>query len=145
MLRESTQFALHFTKEFFSLMHRLENLDVQGSGQLSPASSTVRVDGSPSFDGGSPHRMLRGRQKISRIFLRNAHLYAKTHYVFASRSDISSIFLKNALWYAKTHYIFVFKPPLQHAEMLLNAHKNARKRTKTPGAWCASHQLAEAL
>ena len=38
-------------------------------------------------------------------------------------------------------YDFAFEPPAQIAEIVLNANENATKRTKTPGAWRARHQL----
>ena len=63
------------------------------------------------------------------------------HWMLLGRTDMSRMFRKSALSYVKTHYVFAFKPPLQHAETLLNA----TNRTKTPGAWCARHQLLTPL
>ena len=55
------------------------------------------------------------------------------------RIGTSRIFLKNARLRAKLYVVSAFKPPLQHAEILIAAHENATKRTKTPGAWRAKY------
>ena len=94
-------------------------------------------------DGCLPYRMLLGtrRYQFGNDGCLPHRMLLRTERCQVGRICISPIFLKNERLHTRTSHVVAFKPPLQHAEMLLSAHENATKRTKTPGAWHACHQL----